>query len=328
MTKLRAARAAVLLAVMAALLLTGCGSSDDASKSSLRVGYGFGTDGGDTGDLLAYENLEKEGVAVRVSSTGSPENAVAALHRGSIDIAVLNQGTMIQAISQGAPLEAIVAQNMTSESSLAARGVDSIEQLEGTRVAVGRGHGGMALVDLATAAAGLPPGSIGVRSVPESAARATGLQQGRLKSAELDASDTLRLKVSLPDLAVLARLSDYERVTGQLVFVTRPDLAEKQPALLQEFVDGILGASSTLYGPEGRAAFIRVAQANALKGDTDDLVGKTYDYYRSVGMWPRASQPITAAQYQRTQKFFKDTGQIEADVPFERAWNLAFWKAG
>jgi len=45
-------------------------------------------------------------------------------------------------------------------------------------------------------------------------------------------------------------------------------------------------------------------------------------------MWPRASQPITAAQYQRTQKFFKDTGQIEADVPFERAWNFAFWKAG
>jgi ABC-type nitrate/sulfonate/bicarbonate transport system substrate-binding protein len=326
---MRGARVAVVAAVVAALLLvTGCGTSDDTADSALRVGYAFGTDGGDTGDLLAYEQLGKAGVTVKFSSTGSPENAVAALHRGSIDIAVLNQGAMIQAISQGAPLEAIVAQNMTSESTLVARGIDSLEQLEGKRVAVGFGHGGMALVGLATAAAGLPSGSIGVRSVPESTARAVGLQQGRLKAAELDASDTIRLRRSLPDLVVLARLSDYKRVTGQLAFVTRPDFAAKHGALLQTFVDGILGASSTLYGPEGRAAFIRVAQANALKGDSDELVGKTYDYYRSVGMWPRAATPITAAEYQTTQKFFKDTGQIESEVPFARAWNLAFWKGG
>jgi ABC-type nitrate/sulfonate/bicarbonate transport system substrate-binding protein len=170
--------------------------------------------------------------------------------------------------------------------------------------------------------------SIGVRAVPESAARAVGLRQGRLEAAELDASDTIRLKVTLPDQVVLARLSDYKRVTGQLAFVTRPEFAAEHGALLQKFVDGILGASSTLYGPDGRAAFIRVAQANALKGDSADLVGKTYDYYRSVGMWPRASAPITADEYRTTQKFFRDTGQIESEVPFARAWNLAFWKEG
>ena len=285
------------MVILAALVAGGCGSSDDTKDNAIRVGYAFGTDAGDTGDLLAYEQLGKDGITVRVSSTGSLENAVAALRRGSIDIAVLTQTAMIQAISQGAPLEAIVAQNMTSERTLVARGVQSIKELQGKRIAVGLGNAGAALVGLASEKAGLQSGSIGVRSCHCHGHGPSASSRGRRGGARC-----LRrrpLKTSVPDLVVLARLSDYQRVTGQLAFVTRPDFAAKHGALLQTFVDGILGASSTLYGPEGRTAFTRVAQANALKGDSNDLVGKTYDYYRSVGMWPRASAPITAAEYRR-----------------------------
>jgi hypothetical protein len=42
----------------------------------------------------------------------------------------------------------------------------------------------------------------------------------------------------------------------------------------------------------------------------------------------RASAPVTADEYRTSTTFFEDTGQIESDVRFARAWNLAFWKSG
>jgi hypothetical protein len=45
-------------------------------------------------------------------------------------------------------------------------------------------------------------------------------------------------------------------------------------------------------------------------------------------MWPRPSRPITRGQYDRTVAFFRQTGQLESSVPFQRVWNLSYWKAG
>jgi ABC-type nitrate/sulfonate/bicarbonate transport system substrate-binding protein len=311
------------------VVASGCGGSDDAAAdNSVRVGYAFGNDAGDTPDMLAYENLRKEGTKVDISSTGALENSVAALRRGSIDIAVLTQPSLIQAISQGAPLEAIVAQNMTSESEIVTRGDATFSDLAGTRVAVGHGLAGTALVALASEAAGLPKGAVGVRTVPESGARAVGLRLGRLKVSELDSSDAIRLQGELPDLHVLARLADYAPLTAQLAFVVRPGFATKHSELVQTFVSAVLAASQTLYGPDGRATFIRVALANALKGDSAELAGKIYDYYREVGMWPKASRPITAEQYRKVSAFFRSSGQIESPEPFERVWDTTFWRHG
>jgi ABC-type nitrate/sulfonate/bicarbonate transport system substrate-binding protein len=322
----RAVSRAFAAVLLAALLVAGCGGTS-APPNTVRVGYAFGTDAGDTGDLLAYEQLKDAGLTVKVSSTGSLENAVSALSHGSVDVAVLTQPALIAAVSQGADLEAIVAQNMVAEGQLVERGTGTVADLKGQRVAVGKGGSGPALVTLATRAAGLPAGSIRVRVVPESTARAVGLRQGRLRAAQLDASDVLRLRASMPDIHVLARLSDYGPVTGQLVFVTRPAYARDHDRLLRTFVAGILGASDTLYGPGGRAAFTRVALANALEGEGAALAGSIYDYYRSVGMWPRASRPITCAQYARTASFFRETGQVESSLPFDRVWNLAYWRS-
>ena len=330
MRRRTAARGAALVATaLGVILLAGCGGKDEnAADNSLRVGYAFGNDAGDTPDMLAYETLRKEGVKVDVSSTGALENSVAALRRGSIDVAILTQPSLIQAISQGAPLEALVAQNMTSESEIVTRGPETFADLAGTRVAVGHGLAGTALVALASKAAGLPKGAVGVRTVPESSARAVGLRLGRLKVSELDSSDAIRLQGELRDLHVLARLSDYAPVKGQLVFVTRPDYAAKHGPLVQKLVSAVLAVSEILYGPGGRATFIRVAQANALKGDSAQLAGKIYDYYREVGMWPKAAAPITAEEYRKMSDFYESSGQIESSVPFARVWDTAFWRHG
>ncbi len=85
-------------------------------------------------------------------------------------------------------------------------------------------------------------------------------------------------------LRVLAQLADFERILAPVVFVSTRDVAEKDGGLLEHFATALLGASETLTGDTGRDEFIRVGQEGPLKGETVDLAGSIYDYYRSVGL--------------------------------------------
>lgn len=319
--------AAVALGLAAVLLASGCGDDGASGEESLRIGYAFGSDAGDVGDMLAYERLRADGVAVTVSDAGGSENAVAALRRGSIDIAGMSQASLAQAVAQGAELVAILGQNMVSESQLVARGVAGAAALEGKKVAVGSGPSGPATVAVAEESAGLPEGSIVQRVLPESSARAVALSNGRVAAAVLDGSDVIRLQQELPDLRVIARLADFERLLAPVVFVVRRDALERSPELMQRFTTSILGASETLNGDAGRDEFIRIALEGPLEGDSAELAGSIYDYYRAAGLWPKASEPLTEEQYETTMEFLRTSGQLDVNVPFEDVWDLRYWKS-
>ena len=53
----------------------------------------------------------------------------------------------------------------------------------------------------------------------------------------------------------------------------------------------------------------------------------TYDYYRRIGTWPKDLRRVTPPIYDRALRFYLDGKVIEKTVPFDKVWDLSYWRA-
>jgi ABC-type nitrate/sulfonate/bicarbonate transport system substrate-binding protein len=321
-----------LALALVVLVASGCGghkSSRGKPRTVVDVGYAFGFDSGDVGDRVAFSRLERGSrLSFRFKDLGGAPNAVVALVRGDVQLATMPYSTAIRAITAGAKVRAVVGQNIESEFLLVGGpGIRNVAALRGRRVAFDKpGLDGETLVNETLGKAKVPRSAVELSALGESTSRAAALSSGRIDAAVLENVDYLRLRQTKPGITILSRLSDFRPRSAQTVWVVAERYEQKHPALVQQLVDGLLDGYGFVYTEAGRTAWLALARKTVLAHTSATLAPGVYDFYRQVRFWPIRDEPVTAAQHEKTIRFWLRVGQLEQDVAFSRVWDDHFWR--
>jgi ABC-type nitrate/sulfonate/bicarbonate transport system substrate-binding protein len=323
--------ARVSLAVLAAALLAaaGCGGNGNSEVRSLDIGYAYGADVGDVGDVLALRELEREtGLSTDVRDLGGNEEAVVGLTRGDVELAQVGYRQFLDAVSAGAPIKAVLGQNMASETVLVGGpNVRSVRDLEGKQVSTGTvGGAGDSLITKALVAAGMSRDDSKVVYIDDSTSRAAALLTGRIAAAALDYADVELLRRREPgEYTVLDRAVDRSPNAPQLIWAVDSDWAQEHDDILREVVPALVRGYEDVYSGEGREAWLREAKESFLQGKDAAAAAPIYDFYREIGMWPKASTAVTKAQHDLAVEAWLADDEIEAAVAYEDSWLPDYW---
>jgi ABC-type nitrate/sulfonate/bicarbonate transport system substrate-binding protein len=320
-----------ILAVVAALaVVAGCGGDEQPSQATLEVGYSYGMDVGDVGDNLAFDRLEKqEGITVSTRDMGGAPQAVAGLTRGDIDLAQMQYTQLLDAVAAGAPIKAVLGQNMEPEHILVGGdGIDGVEDLRGRTVAVsGPDSLGYFILRRALTRVGLSLDDVKVVFIDESTTRAPALAARRVDAASLDFADLERLRARDGDrFTLLTRGSDVLPETPALVFAVDEDWAAENSDLLAVTVRTLLDGYEDVYEDESRGRWISEARRLFLTGEDRDVAPRLYDFYRSIGLWPKRSTLPTEHMHDVAVRDMVATNQIEGSVSYDDAWLADYWR--
>jgi ABC-type nitrate/sulfonate/bicarbonate transport system substrate-binding protein len=322
-------RAISLAAALAlAVTVTACGGDDQGKQGrSLKVGYAYGFDVGDTADRIAFDRLARDtDIQPSFEETGDGSKAIAALVRGDIDMAKVSFTDAINAIGQGADIRLILSANPHLDLVLAARPeLHTLADLRGKRILLDRPGPSISAAELRIVLkqAGLEEGDYELGFLPDSQNRIPALASGRADAASLESVDLelARQDTQLNQLVDLgARVPEPSNV-----FVVRGDFAKENSALLDETVRELLAGFETLYGPGGRDAWIKRARADYLADQPEGVAARIYEKQRRLGYWLRGG-PLTEAQHRRALDFLVANGVVEKPVPFDEAWDVSFWR--
>jgi len=316
-----------LVALAVAMMVAACGGNGE-ERRSLDIGYAFGADVGDVGDVLALRDVEKRGITVRTRDMGGPSEAVVGLTRGDVDIAQVPVAQLQDAISAGAPVKAVLGQNMTSEIVLVGGpGMTTMEDLAGKTVAASVAKGvGDSLITGALDAASMSRRDVKVVYVDESPSRAAAFAAGRVDAATLDYVDYELLRRREPGkYTILDTAAERLPKVPALVWVVDSGWAEGNDALLRDFVDGLVAGYERVYTAEGRKAWIEESKSSFLAGEPDEMIERLYRFYRELPLWPTRGNATTRAQHDEATRWWLDTGQIAEAVSFEDSWLPDYW---
>ena len=320
-----------VIAVLAALAIAGgvtaCGGNDH-DGDTIKVGYAFGFDIGDTGDQVAFDRMTAAtGIEPEFTETGSGEAAIAALVNGDIDMAKVSFSDTINAIAQGADVCMILPANQTVDLILVSQPeIRTLADLRGRKITLERPGPSLSstVLQQTLAAEGLSEDDYEIGYLEDSQNRAAALQSGRIEAATLESVD---LELARADGAELNTLADpgSRSPSPANSFLVRCDFAEDNPELLNRVAAGLLPGYASLYGPGGREAWVAKAREGDLADQPVEVAKRIYENERAIGYWPRGA-PLTEAEFNQAQEFYEANGIAEEPVPFDRAWDLTFWQ--
>jgi NitT/TauT family transport system substrate-binding protein len=237
---------AAMLAV--ALTATACssGSSTSSSSTSLQsitVGYNGDFNGA---SLVAVANEQgiwaKNGLKVSLKTFTTGPLQIQALNAGDLDFGYLGPGALWNAAAGKAKIVAINSIGL-ADRVIAQPGITTVAGLKGKKVGVPTGTSGDMILRLALAQAGMT-----IKDVQEVAMDPATIVTA-FSAKQIDAAglwyplvDTIKQKI--PNLNELAKDSDFSSsITFPTAFVTGPDMATKNPALLTKFLKAVREAN-------------------------------------------------------------------------------------
>jgi ABC-type nitrate/sulfonate/bicarbonate transport system substrate-binding protein len=318
-----------MAAISVAATLAACGGNNDSDEGrSLKVGYAFGFDVGDTGDLVAFDRLAAAtDIELTFVETGGGAEAVAALTRGDIDMAKLSFGDALNAIGQGADIRLVFAMNPKLDDVLVGGPeVQTVAELRGKRILAGIPPPNQESVPLGhiLEQAGLEEGDYELKYVPDSQNRSAALESGATDAATLESVD---IELASGDVK-LNRLADIGAgiPAPSLVLAVRSDFPEENRALVGDVVRELRSGLESLYGPDGRDEWVEQAQEEELADQPEEVAARIYEGHRKLGYWTRGG-PITEAQHDATVAYLVGGGIVEKPVPFDQVWDTSFWTA-
>jgi ABC-type nitrate/sulfonate/bicarbonate transport system substrate-binding protein len=327
----------VAVAVLSAVIaFSSCGDEeggDGDGGRTLRVGSGLDFDIGDSADRIAFRRLEEQrGIKTSIKETAGGQNAVAGLARGDLDVAKLLVTEAIAAVSQGADLRAILATSTELEQVLAATGnIDTIPELEGKEVGVIPPLPlTEAVLDRVLRSEGLTKSDVKISQVSD-VAQVSALERGRFVATTMDIGDYEQLRQSI-ELNKLADLADTVPLKKLIVLVVSREFARKNAALIEDMVAGLLDGYEFVYSPEGKKAWTDEAkrfleEEGQEVEDVESFTENLYEFYHRLNYWPRPGEPADQAEYKETVDFLAQTGLVEKAPPFDRVWDVSFWKS-
>lgn len=319
----------VVGALLVAVALAGCGGGGEETPETLDVGYSFGADIGDVGDRVAFRQVEADtGIKARYRDLGGTSEAVVGLTRGDVQLAQIPYRQLLDAISAGAPVKAVLGSNMSPELVLVgARDVTRPADLDGKKADTGfPGGGGDVLLDDTLERAGLTRDDVKVSYLDESSTRAAALASGRIDAAVLDESEYELLRHrDKRRYTVLARAVDVFPPIPQLVWAVDESWADEHDDLLKSIVGSLVTGYEDVYTAEGNHAWLAEAKRTLLKGKDAVVAGPIYDFYKSVKFWPTATTQVTEEQHSPAVEDWLAHEQIEQRVSFEDTWLPDYW---
>jgi ABC-type nitrate/sulfonate/bicarbonate transport system substrate-binding protein len=320
-------RQTVSVALLLAFVLAGCGGEE--TPDTLDVGYSFGADIGDVGDRLAFRQVQADsGIKAQYRDMGGTSEAVVGLTRGDIQLAQIPYRQLLDAISAGAPVKAVLGSNMSPELVLVGGpDVTRSADLRGKRADTGfPGGGGDVLLDDTLERAGLTRDDVHVSYIDESSARAAALASDRIDAAVLDQSEyELLSHRDKRRYTVLARAVDAFPPVPQLVWAVDESWADEHDDVLRSIVDSLVTGYEDVYTTSGKQAWLAESRRTVLGSKDAEVAGPIYDFYRSVDFWPTGTTQVTEAQHDRAVEDWIAHEQIERPVSFEDAWLADYW---
>jgi ABC-type nitrate/sulfonate/bicarbonate transport system substrate-binding protein len=325
----RAVRQTVVVALLLAFALAGCGGGGEETPETLDIGYSFGADIGDVGDRLAFRQVQADtGITAQYRDMGGTSEAVVGLTRGDVQLAQIPYRQLLDAISAGAPVKAVLGSNMSPELVLVGGpDVTLSADLRGKRADTGfPGGGGDVLLDDTLDRAGLTRDDVKVSYLDESSTRAAALASGRIDAAILDESEYELLRHhDKRQYTVLARAVDVFPRIPQLVWAVDESWADEHDGVLKSVVDSLVTGYEDVYTTDGKQAWLTEARRTLLEGKDAEVAGPVYDFYRSVDFWPTGTTEVTEAQHASAVEDWIAHEQIERPVSFDDAWLPGYW---
>ena len=321
-----------LLIVVAALSLASaaCGGDETASVETLDVGYSFGMDVGDVGDTFAFERLREEtGIAVKTRDMGGGPEAVVGLTRGDVQFAQLLYTQLLDAVASGAPIKAVLPQNVAAEVTLVGgEGVRSVEDLRGRTVAVSSPEALSAIaLNGALDRAGVSREDVKVVYMDDSTTRAPALAAGRIDAASLDYGDFERLNGREPGrYRVIARGHDFLPKVPIIIWAVDEEWAAEHSDELQTIVGSLTESYERMYDETSRARWIAEARRLFLKSEDASVAPGLYDYYKDIGLWPKGSSVLTEAVHDTEVDVMLAEKLIQEKVGYGDAWLPDYWR--
>jgi ABC-type nitrate/sulfonate/bicarbonate transport system substrate-binding protein len=304
-------------------------SSARPAPTTLRVGYAFAFDGTSTGDRVAFNRIRRStGITAQLSDMRTSPAAAAALIRGDLDMICTGLQVSIQAIQQGAPLKAILVARQVNEQ-LFVSNTRTLAGLRGKRVSFQAPRTeGEAFTKILLRRGGVDYSDVHPTPIVGSESRMTALLAGKIDATALNYVDWLQLKRERPGaFHILSRMRKLMPYSAMLAWFVTDSYLRSHRAQLQRFVTRMTDAYDWLYTPAGRRAFIARAKGDTLKDVPNSIISAMYTNYKQIGFWPHRRKPVTAAQWRSRVQFWVRNDIVDADAPFNRLWNLTFWRA-
>jgi NitT/TauT family transport system substrate-binding protein len=252
-TKLFLAAGVLSVAVVAAAW--GLGDATAASKPAVKIAFSAATPQVEKiPTILASDDLKAQGYPVSLTYLQTSEDPVQAVVRGDADFGSASASTVLQAISKGAPVTAIMSANSPAYQIVAPTSVSSPADLGGKRVGI---HAAVSSTTLYTnlMLAKYPNVKPQILVVPGSANRIRALVAGQLDSSAIQLSDMPTLNQLAPGKfhVIYDVAQKYSFLMDAVIFVRTSFLKTDRP-LIKTVLQAILKEQKAAYNNPAQLA--------------------------------------------------------------------------
>ncbi len=212
-----------------------------AATPLIRIGYSSEADFHSVPSLMTIDVLRQRGYQIEPVFFSTPELNVAAEIRGDVQLSTGSASAAFAAMTKGAPLKFIVAQNGQEWAIVATKDVKSCADLNGKRVGIHSEAGVSTAMLRAWMASTCPQAKPQILVVPGSSNRAAALVAGRLDATPLELDDAINIVDSNPNK--FYRLADFSKDLPNLlnaVFYVRADNLRTNRSFYVAFVTALL----------------------------------------------------------------------------------------
>lgn len=326
----RAAAAGVAVAALV-VLAAGCGSASGPSASSAAAKGSKGSAGGGSVSIAQaggndfssvdvpyfISQLKKQGVAVKFVPIEDTSTMIRAVITGQVDMGIANVTDAVTAVSAGAPVKLIAANNVASDYVLAAKNGITLHNVSGKTLAVDTpGSASDAAAKLGLKAEGVNPSVVHNVTISGTSARETALVAGKIDIAPLHYAEGLAAVDTGKDHILVndgAAIGPYLQ-SGLMA----NDKFLSNTALAQKVVNILLEAEH--WADTQKAAYIALAKTqNLTAGMTASQTVGTWQNYHNVHFFG-VNGGLCSSDLQRFLKLQGSVGLLPKNVPPISKW--------
>jgi NitT/TauT family transport system substrate-binding protein len=308
------------VALVFALIAVACGGDGDdggggggggGDEDPIKVAYASDLDPNDIADQIGIQAAGAEVVELTEDSA-----VIAGLIRGDVDVGNIGLTEAIKATQTGVPIKVFyVSQSRFEFVMVAQEGIDSLDKLEGKRVAYHAPGSGTEILQRLLVRQFDPALEDKIKWVvlPESPNRAAAMIAGEIDVTSLEFADVLTLQEE-GSFEILGGWNDIEGPSQDAistVWVTSEEYYNENKDSLQDLATNLQAGYDQFY--EDKDAWMELA-GSTLEVD-DERLSQTYDFYLEQEMYPVSGEPpLTPEHWTRLDEFFREIGEYEDEA--------------
>lgn len=322
-------RGRVLGALVAVLMVVAaCGDGDatdtteapDATEAPattegepvvLQAIHGSSLDFIDLVGIAAFQILEEEGITVETSFAQEAETAIQAIAQGDAQIGVnIGVNVGVPAVDAGVNIVDVVATQRPTWALAAAPEFETMEDLDGARIAV---HGEASFTRAVSIFFAEQFGyEYEELIIPGSDVRAEALARGEIDASVIDLPDIVLLQQTFPDsFHILQTIGEQfpELIEADVWFDA--EWAEANPDLATTVVRAFVEAARTMTEDTDFALEIAIENLPEME---PDVLERLVEEYSERGIWVEDGL-LTSDRALTTLQFFQEVGEIDIETP-------------